>query len=459
MTPRRKTKETYRQSEGKGNKTSSVVVPKKGDVLDRESEWAYRDGDEEKNFLRNREKRKNVRERNESNDDTRNLHSGKKYKMDSYFVGSPNTIEYQLSNEHFVKLGWTVLPIRKFMRKIYLYESKMAKPHLDWFKKYRYEERRYYEDGVTPFLSFHPDETGKVFYPNGRTAVKLHKPENREYDMYTVFTPGGKDIVGVVRKPQIIAVFDSLGNGVILDENGITRLSYNQIGGIWRDNPGGLPFLWTWSSNVEEPIIENVYSIRSTSDLEELFPSLKKNLKSNEITKTSLPSTMTPRNREKAEVTNDEQKPVVVVNAVVEEREKYLESEFFNDKRRIFHSMEKDNKTIKIICMKLNKYLSFRILDRKNINLKFFAGTRSIRIELGTILNYEKKLKSYHEDTTNWKKAAVQRCRFHDSWEKNVRTDSSLYNLSREIQYVKRCARQRKIILEKYKTSFKISDN
>lgn len=41
--------------------------------------------------------------------------------------------------------------------------------------------------------------------------------------MYTVFTPGGKDIVGITRKPQIIAVFDSLCNGVILDENGITR--------------------------------------------------------------------------------------------------------------------------------------------------------------------------------------------------------------------------------------------
>ncbi|KAF7399471.1 hypothetical protein HZH68_008063 [Vespula germanica] len=506
MTPRRKTKETYRQSEGKGNKTSSVVVPKKGDVLDRESEWAYRDGDEEKNFLRNREKRKNVHERNEGNDQTRNPGSEKKYKMDtetstinpkfenniedkntrlkgSKFTGSslatdedftrknesryrqiktiatlpfqnridsPNTIEYQLSNEHFVKLGWTVLPIRKFMRKIYLYESKMAKPHLDWFKKYRYEDRRYYEDGVTPFLSFHPDETGKVFYPNGRTAVKIHKPENREYDMYTVFTPGGKDIVGITRKPQIIAVFDSLCNGVILDENGITRLSYNQIGGIWRDNPGGLPFLWTWSSNVEEPIIENVYSIKSMSELERLFPSLKKDLESisKKNTQTSLPSPMTSDMREKAEIARDEQKPVVV-NAVVEEREKYLESEFFNDKREVHSMKEEDNKTIKIICMKLNKYLSFRILNRRNINLKFFAGTKSIRIELGTILDYDKKLKSYHEDATDWKKL-VQRCRFQDSWEKSVRTDS-LHNLSREMEYVKRCARQRKIMLEKYK--------
>ncbi|KAL2742074.1 hypothetical protein V1477_009703 [Vespula maculifrons] len=471
MTPRRKTKETYRQSEGKGNKTSSVVVPKKGDVLDRESEWAYRDGDEEKNFLRNREKRKNVHERNEGNDQTRNPDSEKKYKMDtetstinpkfgnniedkntrlkgSKFTGSslttdedftrknesysPNTIEYQLSNEHFVKLGWTVLPIRKFMRKIYLYESKMAKPHLDWYKILRRWRHA--------LLELPSRRNGQGFLPEWSDS----------HDMYTVFTPGGKDIVGITRKPQIIAVFDSLCNGVILDENGITRLSYNQIGGIWRDNPGGLPFLWTWSSNVEEPIIENVYSIKSMSELERLFPSLKKDPESisKKNTQTSLPSPMTSDMREKAEIARDEQKPVVV-NAVVEEREKYLESEFFNDKREVHSMKEEDNKTIKIICMKLNKYLSFRILNRRNINLKFFAGTKSIRIELGTILDYDKKLKSYHEDAIDWKKV-VQRCRFQDSWEKSVRTDS-LHNLSREMEYVKRCARQRKIMLEKYK--------
>ncbi|KAI4477164.1 hypothetical protein M0804_012985 [Polistes exclamans] len=323
MTSRIKTEKTYRRSvEEKRNKTVSVVVPKKGDVLDRQSGWAYRDNDKEPKFLTNREKRMNVPKGYEANDQMSNLTSKEKYNqmgtekltfntvlgnniddkdirctksrdsklMESSLttnedhtrtnesrywnirsipslsrkndIGSPNTIEYQLSDEHFVKLGWTVLPIRKFMRKIPLYESKMAKPHLDWFKKYRYETKRYYEDGVTPFLTFHPDATtAELFYPNGRIAVKIDKPENREYDTYTVFTPGGKDIVGLGKKQQLIAIFDSLGNGIILDENGTTRLSYNQIGGIWKDNPGGLPFLWTWSSNVEEPIIENVYLV------------------------------------------------------------------------------------------------------------------------------------------------------------------------------------------------------
>lgn len=41
---------------------------------------------------------------------------------------------------------------------------------------------------------------------------------------------------------------------------------------------------------------------------------------------------MTSDMREKAEIARDEQKPVVV-NAVVEEREKYLESEYVRNKK------------------------------------------------------------------------------------------------------------------------------
>ncbi|KAI4494141.1 hypothetical protein M0802_009175 [Mischocyttarus mexicanus] len=439
MTPRRKTKKTYRRSEGKRNKTVSVVVPKKGDVFDRQSGWAYRDdGDEEPKFLTNPDKRMNFPERNEANDQMPNLPTREKYDQmgrersmfNSVFgngiddkdrkrtksrgskfmesslttneaftrtnesrywnkrsitslsckndIGSPNTIEYQLSDEYFVKLGWTVLPIRKFMRKIPLYESKMAKPHLDWFKKCRYENRRYYEDGVTPFLTFHPDTTAELFYPNGRIAVKIDKPENRKYDTYTVFTPGGKDIVGIGRKQKIVAIFDSLGNGIILDENGTTRLSYNQIGGIWKDNPGGLPFLWTWSSNVEEPIVENE---TSTNELEKLLLAWKKNLESTESTKA-------PSMREKTEIASANRKPGVITTAAaaVEERKEYLESEYVCNK-------------------KLNKYLSFRILDRRNVSLQFFSGARSIRIELGTILDYNKQLTSYYEDMIDGRKA------------------------------------------------------
>lgn len=48
------------------------------------------------------------------------------------FADPSNPIEYQLSNAHFVELGWTLLPITKTMRKIVQYEARPAKPSLNW---------------------------------------------------------------------------------------------------------------------------------------------------------------------------------------------------------------------------------------------------------------------------------------------------------------------------------------
>lgn len=38
----------------------------------------------------------------------------------------------------------------------------------------------YYEDGLTPFLKFHPDGSGELFYPNGILAIRVYKPKNRK---------------------------------------------------------------------------------------------------------------------------------------------------------------------------------------------------------------------------------------------------------------------------------------
>ncbi|KMQ92050.1 leucine-rich repeat-containing protein, partial [Lasius niger] len=101
--------------------------------------------------------------------------------MGNYCFADPsNPIEYQLSNAHFVELGWTLLPVTKTMRKIVQYEARPAKPSLNWFKKYRHKGTEYYEDRLTPFLKFHPDGSGELFYPNGILAIKVYKPENRK---------------------------------------------------------------------------------------------------------------------------------------------------------------------------------------------------------------------------------------------------------------------------------------
>ncbi|EFN69742.1 hypothetical protein EAG_12988 [Camponotus floridanus] len=79
--------------------------------------------------------------------------------------------------------------------------------------------------------------------------------------MYTVFTPGGKDALGIGRGSQILAIFDTMGYGVVFDVDGAARLSYNQIGGIFTDNPAGLPLIWTWNAKPRESILETVYMV------------------------------------------------------------------------------------------------------------------------------------------------------------------------------------------------------
>lgn len=41
--------------------------------------------------------------------------------------------------------------------------------------------------------------------------------------MCTVFTPGGKDALAIERESQILAIFDTMGYGVVFDIDGVAR--------------------------------------------------------------------------------------------------------------------------------------------------------------------------------------------------------------------------------------------
>jgi len=45
----------------------------------------------------------------------------------------PDLIEYRSSDERFMKLGWTLLPVSKTIKKIAQYETRPAKPNLNWY--------------------------------------------------------------------------------------------------------------------------------------------------------------------------------------------------------------------------------------------------------------------------------------------------------------------------------------
>ncbi|XP_017791540.1 PREDICTED: uncharacterized protein LOC108573588 [Habropoda laboriosa] len=91
--------------------------------------------------------------------------------------GDRSSIEYQLSNQYFMELGWTMLPIAKTMRKIVQYQTKPAKPHIDWFNRNEYKGKMYYKNG-TVFVNFLYDGSAEVFYPNGIVGLKIERTKS-----------------------------------------------------------------------------------------------------------------------------------------------------------------------------------------------------------------------------------------------------------------------------------------
>ncbi|XP_026298999.1 uncharacterized protein LOC100577165 isoform X2 [Apis mellifera] len=275
------------------------------------------------------------------------------------------TIKYQLSNPLYVKLGWTMLPVSKIMRKVIEYQTNPAKPHLDWFKKYRLERRLYYNDKRV-FMNFSGSRSAEIYYPNGSLAIKFSGPPERDYDMYTVFSPGGKDFMGVKRRPQIIAVFDTMGNGAVFDEEGGTRISFNQIGGVWKDNPTGIPLTWRWDIYEKTPILENVYVEKSSVHLEKYFyPPTMKVFRSNKVD-TPLVVSRIKEKKSSEDVRFD------VEYEKEEEARRVREAE----SEQIYSS---DACYLKPIFVRMNDHISLKILNRRTVTLRFLANTKNVR--------------------------------------------------------------------------------
>ncbi|KAG7205473.1 hypothetical protein KM043_007460 [Ampulex compressa] len=247
--------------------------------------------------------------------------------------------------------------------------------------------------------------------------------------------PGRKDLSGSGAQSRIVAIFDTIGNGAVFDEGAGTRLSYNQIGGICTDNPNGLPFAWTWRSDAKESIPEIVRVEKSVTRLERLLQSsVNQTIESSGSVRAPVSPT-SPWNKEKKV---EERKPVVGEDQ--EEVESGSNFEGYPEKG-IAH--------FKTICMRINEYLALRILDRQNINLRFFANGSSIRIELGTTLNFKRETGSYFVDSSDWKN--MLRCRFQEEFSGKLDSDDELRELAEELRKIRKLSERRKTTVSKYK--------
>ncbi|XP_063975694.1 uncharacterized protein LOC135161758 isoform X2 [Diachasmimorpha longicaudata] len=321
-------------------------------------------------------------------------------------TSSPNVniIEYRLSNEEYVQSGWTKTPKTRSMRKMILYETEIAKPHLLWHKDL---PCHFYPDGGLFFVN--EERGGKVYYPNGDAAIRIEKPKDRNYDLYTIFTPGGKDGSGVHRDPQMIAIFDTLGNGLVLNENGEMSLSYNQMGGIYMNNPGAiLPLVWVWNRRKTAPIIGSTYT---------------------EVAATRLLETL--------EASGQTQKRVAGGNVQSPDNKCAIDDDKLMENSDRIESLT----AVKTICLRLNEFMSLRILDRRNINLRFICGRRTVRFHLGFDVNYKTPISSVLKDTTSDPFLHLK-SRVLDAWA-SPKTSPSLSQIFEVFRVMKKTASER----------------
>ncbi|XP_048514163.1 uncharacterized protein LOC125501717 isoform X4 [Athalia rosae] len=200
----------------------------------------------------------------------------------------------------------------------------------------------------------------KFHRKKGGVREEVNNPD----EIYKVYSQEEKDVMGVMRPPKVIGIFDSMGNGIVYDKDCDVRLSYDQNGGVFLDTPSKVPFSWKWNNFETPPIEEEVYENPATDGLPpEFFAGRLKTADS----KSSM-------NSKSLKVTQSSE--VDELNEPSSGTRKSQKSE------TIDHVNVKPRKIVtqmKPVCLKLNKHLSLRVFDRRNINLKFLAGRRRVR--------------------------------------------------------------------------------
>ncbi|XP_049833248.1 uncharacterized protein LOC126276370 isoform X2 [Schistocerca gregaria] len=341
-------------------------------------------------------------------------------------IDSENILTYELSDPKFIEMGWTVLSKDKEKEKLVTYQAEPAKIH-NVLEERTQEEKRYYKNGKL-FVIFKTNGTGRVLYPDGQLAIKVSKHDTGT--RMIVLNPSGKDETGFYRQKSLAAMFDSFGNGIIYDISGKVRLKYTQKEGVLFDTPNGLPVPWKWkiasviektvsskqSANqchkIPEEIVEQARSIFDMREKERDKKSARDIVQAPKETPVSQMQLMTQGSsniaQKKSSVgpkSTTERKFDTGDDSAKTSLEKFVSTsgnlkgtrqetrQFVSENNRQLHtrktfmfSSEKCT-PVKIIVLKVNKYIGFRILDQSNISLQFNAGNKILRLELGVRVN------------------------------------------------------------------------
>ncbi|XP_069696332.1 uncharacterized protein [Periplaneta americana] len=155
-------------------------------------------------------------------------------------------VQYLLSDPKFIDLGWTMVSGEKPGKRIITYATRPSRPVSIWTPSREESEVRFYENGKK-FTEFLQNGNANVYYPNGRLAITYRKREDGY--IVEVTQPGGRDEgTGIPRKPSLAGLFDSMGNGVLYDYSGNIRVNFTQREGVLMDTPNKRPVRWRWQA-------------------------------------------------------------------------------------------------------------------------------------------------------------------------------------------------------------------
>nr|CAD7402703.1 unnamed protein product [Timema poppensis] len=171
-----------------------------------------------------------------------NVHHGDRI---SQKVVKGGIISYRLSDPKYLELGWSILPSEKLMRKVVTFQTEPSKPRSVWRTNRAKSETKWYSENKL-FSTFDLEGSGKVFYPDGSVAVSLTRSTSGIGRLTVLGHRDPLEKNEKISNVPILAIFDSSGNGIVFNTVGNIRASYTQKEGILLETPNGSPMKWKW---------------------------------------------------------------------------------------------------------------------------------------------------------------------------------------------------------------------
>ncbi|KAJ8736467.1 hypothetical protein PYW08_007123 [Mythimna loreyi] len=309
-------------------------------------------------------------------------------------------IRYALSDRSFIDKGWTVLPTEKVVRMMNVYRMRPAHPEFDWFEHNKNKRLMTYDTGER-LAEFDDNGRGRWYYRSGRLALDYYDAEEiNAKQRFVVYSSGEPDERGRTYPITILATFDYLGNGIVLDHAGKIRLKYNQSEGVVLDRAIGPISHWKWHTLNDPPVLQQVMIDTQMAHKDPYILKLG---------------------------SSDDAKPRP-------DNEEMLAIEFDNfikDKTKKL-SQKLEPFQIKMKALKINEHFSLKVLDQARIYLIFRDGLTNLKVNMGMILDHKEIVDT---DTAEVGQVSNSLERFP------ARTDS-LAGLQRSVAHAQRYERQ-----------------